>query len=136
MNNRFQSIKSNYKDKVVIIKSGMFYVTYEEDALIVRRITNYKLLLPDYRLGFPSQKLLEIKDKLIRLNISVVVVEKGNDIKEYTAANNRYNEVVKLYKEQMDFFKLVDSFLDDLRRKIIVKRSLMDSIKKVVEGND
>ena len=136
MNNKFRSIKSNYYDKVVLIKNGLFYVTYEEDALIVRKITGYKLSLPDYRLGFPSQKLLEIKDRLVKLNISVVVVDKGNDIKEYTAVNNRYNEIVKVFKEQMKIFKSVDLFLEDLRKKIIVKSSLMESIKKVVDEND
>ncbi len=133
MKNKFKSIKANHQDKVVFVKSGLFYVTYDEDALIVHRITKYKLLLPEYRLGFPSQKFLEIKDNLIRLNISVVVVDKGNDIKEYTAPNNRYNEIVKPFKSKIEYYKSIDSFLEDLRTKILLNNSLLDSIKKVVD---
>ncbi len=132
MKKKYELFKIKNKDKVVFIKSGLFYVTYEEDALIVNRITKYKLTLPEYRLGFPSQKFLEIKDNLIRLNISVAVVDK-NDITEYNSPNNRYYEVLPQFRRKIQYFKSVDLFLEDLRNKILINGALMDNIKKVVD---
>lgn len=42
MNDYFE-VKSNNKDAVVIIKYGLFYSTFSNDAIIVSYISNYKL---------------------------------------------------------------------------------------------
>lgn len=71
MNDRYRKLKNENKDCVVILKSGIFYTTYDSDALILNYIFNYKI--SDQKVGFPICAIDYVVDILKKYEINVVI---------------------------------------------------------------
>ena len=131
----FYDIKSYNKNKVVFIKKGMFYVTYNEDAFLTSQLSGYKVILPEYKLGYPISKMNDIKDKFISSSISVVFVD-NNNVKEYSVPDNKYLSVIKVYIKKYIEYKNIDNFMNNLKLSIYKDISLMDKINKLLEEDN
>lgn len=61
----YEAYKESNKDKIIIIKEGIFYKTFKEDALILWYIFDYKLANESVSFGNNSyQKVIEKFEKL------------------------------------------------------------------------
>ena len=110
----FRQLKLEYKDYLIIFKSGSFYLSYDEDATILNNIFNYKIveLKNNIKSGFPINQL-ENNLKIIdgkKINYIIVDNKRIIDKKEYSrnkfaiytrsvfdivSFNNRINNIVK-----------------------------------------
>lgn len=108
----YHSLKNEYNSSIVLIKSGIFYVTYDNDARIMNYIFNY--VIKDGKVGFP----IKIKDSIIedlkKEELNVVIYE-DEKTTEYKCDNNRYYYVLeevtrKLNKEERmnNLIKLIE----------------------------
>ena len=116
---RYSYLKMEYSDYVILIKSGNFYITYHEDALILNNIFGYQKI--NDRAGFPLNALDKVKSGLKAKMISYVVVDSDNLEKNKIKKNN-YLEYFEIAKNR--------EFKDSLNK------ILLDKIKFLIEQSD
>lgn len=58
LRDRYKKLKKKYPNGVVLIKSGSFYNTYEDDAILIHELLGYRLV--NKRVGFPIYNLYKI----------------------------------------------------------------------------
>jgi hypothetical protein len=83
---KIKNIKS-----IVLIKSGIFYETFNDDAYIMSYLFDYKIkkLSNFVMVGFPEKVVDSVKERLKKEKISYVIL-KGN--KKIESGKNSYNE--------------------------------------------
>ena len=110
----FRQLKLEYKDYLIIFKSGSFYLSFDEDATILNNIFNYKIvkLKNNIKSGFPINQLENNLKIIDGKNINYIIVDKKRiiDKKEFSrnkfaiytrsvfdivSTSNRINDIVK-----------------------------------------
>ena len=114
---KFINIKKSYTNTIVLVKSGTFYVTYNDDAYIMGYLMNYQVN-DNNKLGFPKNTLDKILLKLDECKINVYIIDEDIS-KEYT--DNQYSNI--LHKARKEHF-------NDLNAKLLI-----DEIKLLIEDN-
>jgi len=63
----FRQLKLEYKECVILFKSGNFYISFDEDATVLNNIFNYKIneLKNNIKVGFPIS-LIDNNKKILR----------------------------------------------------------------------
>lgn len=124
--------KIKYKDYVLLIESGMFMESYNDDASLLNKVLGYKILSKNsmIRVGFPSNNLSKVILMLESKHINYLVLNKNNEIinrKKYKDNNydnysnnvsnllDRSNRISKIYN------RLQSKIDDDNIDKIILK---------------
>ncbi|MBQ9298598.1 MAG: hypothetical protein IJ223_06215 [Clostridia bacterium] len=133
----YYKYKTQYKDYIIIIKSGNFFEILDKDALIVNNIMNYKLskISDTVKCGFPMvslNKFLEIIDKK---NINYIIIENKSisSKKEYKA--NTYNTFeFDMNSIKYNFFRInkITKYLNENAYRDINK--LLESMEKLING--
>ena len=95
---KFINIKKSYTNTIVLVKSGTFYVTYNDDAYIMGYLMNYQVN-DNNKLGFPKNTLDKILLKLDECKINVYIIDEDIS-KEY--ADNQYSNI--LHKARKEHF--------------------------------
>ena len=83
---RYKNLKKDFNKHIVIIKSGIFYYTYDDDAYILKEIFGYKII--NNKVGFPCKS--NIINKINSYCINTVILENNNIIKR-NFDNNKYD---------------------------------------------
>ena len=79
---RQTKVRGGGKDYLIFIKgSGKFYNLYNDDALIINYLLNYKII-KNNTCGFPECALNKVINEIEKVKISYVVQEMGNIIEE------------------------------------------------------
>ena len=114
-------------DKVVFVKIGNFYHTFDIDALIIESIFNYKLSInKEIKVGFPISSVEKIKAELDKLEINHFIVYNNDITKNDNNAFEAFKEKVKDRHEYIHKYKYI---LDKLNSYIFDK----DSDKKIID---
>lgn len=130
---KYVKFKSQYKDYVVLVKSGNFYYSFEEDAYILKYFFDYQIR--DNKVGFPINAKAKVKSVLNRHNVNLIeviddyayVLETKNDneyqstlieAKSNILVSNMLNTLmstieVKVKKENANY-RLIKEFVDEL----------------------
>lgn len=96
MKEKYISIKREYKECLVLIKDGSFYITFYDDALILNYLFNYKVI---------NNKVLS---KLDNNNISYYIDDNYNNIL-YNAKTNYFNNTnLDLLIDEIRFYVSLD----------------------------
>ena len=105
----YEEIKRNNIDSIVIIKQGIFYITYGVDAEILNYLFNFKLkeINNKIKVGFPN--IDKVIEKLNKLKINYIVLNKKKTFK-----NNNYNNIVKVIKIVKKLNKLDSNLIDKI----------------------
>lgn len=115
----YKLYKEKYKDTIILIKEGIFYKSYKEDAKILWQLLEYKYI--NESLGFSNNSYDKVVNKLIKLNISFIIIDKNDIIINSYKENNIYDLYSKLSEESY--------LLEEEKNKLINK------LKKVLEKN-
>ena len=91
----FVNFKKEYKEYIVLIKNGNFYLALGEDAKIINYMFNYKVkeFSGTIRVGFPIISLNNVINRLDKTKINYIVFDKEINLKR-RFNNNRYNEFI------------------------------------------
>ena len=86
--------KNKYPKYIILIKVGIFYETYNEDAYILNNLFNYKIkeINNNKRLGFPTNSYDKVITKLKEFQINYIIIE--DDITKKTFKQNNYNNYI------------------------------------------
>lgn len=120
----FEQYKAQYMDAVVLIKNGKFYLTYDNDALILNYICNYKRI--NGKVGFPENALQKVIDLLEENKISYVIASEDENLFE----NNNYYTFLKKANEGIIVDNMCDNLINMVKLKIMDD---FDNYKKIKE---
>ena len=110
---KYLYLKNLDKSKIYLIKSGVFYIALEDDALELADKFNFKITnLNDkvVKCGFPEARLNYYTNLLNALNIKYEVVKPEVD-------NNKKNENVDLKCDNKFLEKIASLDMDDISYK-------------------
>ena len=103
------------KDYLIFIKgSGKFYNLYNDDALIINYLLNYKII-KNNTCGFPECALNKVINEIEKVKISYVVKEMGNIIerKNYKKLN-KYYEILEKAKRNLEINERLDNLIEKI----------------------
>ena len=131
MIDNYIDLKTNYKNYLIIIKSGVFYTCINDDAFILNKLFNYKInQLNNYkRIGFPINCINKILNKLDKLKINYIVYD-NSIISKVKFSNNNYNKYKIDINSYNNYFRRIKNISNILEDKINSK-DLKDILKKI-----
>lgn len=132
----FRQLKLDYKEYLLLFKSGYFYVAFDEDATILNRLFDYKIvkLKNNIKSGFPTNNLEKVLDEINKKKINYVIIDnknisfkkkfKSNNFKKYT--NNIFNIInintridnINNYIKQLKNEKLMIEIIEEIENLI------------------
>ncbi len=129
----FRQLKLEYKNYLLLFKSGSFYISFDEDATIINNLFNYKLvkLKNNIKSGFPVS-MLEDNLKVIDENkINYIIIENKRIIDKKTYKPNRFYQHISSVYDIINFSNRVD----DIFKKVssIEDKELKDKILDEIE---
>lgn len=84
------------KDIIELRKSGKFYNSFGDDAIILHYLTGYKIVAEKGGVGFPETAYTKVINILENEKVSFVVYEKENTIEEKNFKKlNNYKNILK-----------------------------------------
>ena len=100
--NDYKEYKNKKIQTLVLIKSGVFYETYNDDCKIMLDLFNYQIknFKSFSRTGFPVNNIEKVREKLDEKEIDYMIVENANVI-NIEHENNRYNFYVNKRVDKM-----------------------------------
>ena len=105
--------KEKYSNSLIIIKEGIFYKTFYDDAKIIWYLFEYKYIKDIVSFGSASYD--KVIDRLKKLDISFIVIEKNNILLEKVFNNENFNLYLKLatssYEKYQRKQKLINKFM-------------------------
>ena len=124
----YNNIKNANPDSIVIIKNGIFYNTFYDDAKIISYIMNYKLFYYNNILcvSFPDKNLYLLLSRLRIRNVGYIVIDNKN-IESYIGAPFSYNSLLNEAKIVKDKELIINKIVNKLKTLNI------DEIEKIYE---
>lgn len=133
-------MKENYPDTVCLVKCGMFYRCYEQDAYIISYLLNYKLKssFENDMAGFPRDSIDEVKDTLTfkKINYKIFQVNKKSGINIQSELDfNEENCYDDIYEKAYRYIKL-KSRINRISDKLIthIENIKIDDILNNIEN--
>ena len=121
--------KKKYSNSVVLIKSGFFYRTYDNDTIILSYLCCYKVI--NNVLGFPIRSLSKVLKDLKGEEVNFVV---DNDVHFSFENDDNYltllNQSLEVYKLRVRVDKIYDYLNGNIERKFIKK--VIDEIEEII----
>ena len=103
---QYKILKEKYSQNIILLKSGTFYVAYENDAYILNYLLQYQI--NDSKIGFPKSATDKVLEVLKENNINFLF----EDVKiEYD--NNNYDKILYLAKKK---------YYQELNEKILLEQ--------------
>ena len=128
----FRILKIQYKEYLILFKSGIFYEAFDEDAVILNRLFNYKISKKknNMRAGFPLSNIEKVEKELEDKKINYMIIE--NKKITYTSTNKK-NKFSSLAHDVYDFITIKNR-IDEIN-KVLNERSndedIMDLLDKI-----
>ena len=94
----YNDVKLGNEEMIVFVKYGNFYRCFNNDAVIINYLFNYKLSEKNST-GFPIKSIDKVISILRNNNISCIVINDINNVINYICINNKYNSFLDLSKK-------------------------------------
>ena len=126
----FRLYKMEYNNYIIMIKSGSFYVSFNEDAIILNKIFGYKIvsLKNNIKVGFP----INLRNKNINIlenkKINYIIIE---DKELSSSIRFKFNNYKK-YKENYFDFINIDMRINKINKKL-KDLSVGDNISNILD---
>ena len=108
---KYDRVKKNHKDEVVLIRVGSFYVTFSIDAMVLNYIFSYQI--NEGKLGFPRASLDKVCSSLRERSISFYIFEEEG--KNYYSRDNLYSAMSVIAEKNPDNYDKIKEFIDGIK---------------------
>ena len=115
MKEQYLNYKKDYDKYILLIKNGNFYISLNNDAYIMNKLFNYKILESTniIKTGFPITNIDKIKNELINKEINYLIID-NNIIDKYKSKNNNYDKYLSTnYKIYLNRINNINKILKD-----------------------
>lgn len=134
----FRILKLEYKEFVILFKSGSFYISFDEDSLILNKIFNYKIadLKNNIKVGFPLNNIDIVISKLKELSINYIIIEDKNIIDKYEVETNNFSKYTSSVFEVISINNRINKIIDKLKAidDDEVKNRILLEIEKILNN--
>lgn len=108
---KYQELKKRYPESLILLQSGNFYITYEDDALLLHHLFSYQL--SKGKVGFPRQNLKKVCSKLEEQMLNYITYSSSAEqLDSYQAEVNQYYDYFQKIKK-LEFQESVNQMLLD-----------------------
>ncbi len=117
---KYEFYKRTYIKYLIIIKSGNFYICINEDALILHKLFNYKIIeLNNFiKVGFPLSNIDKIVNDIELKQINYLIVDE-EIIQKQKYKNNQYNKNLLAYDNYQICINRINKISEILKNNII-----------------
>lgn len=132
--NKYLYLKKNDNSKIYLIKSGIFYIALEDDALELSEKFNFKLTnLNDkiVKCGFPENRLSYYQNLLSALNVKYEIVNLDE-------TNSQIISNIDLSNNKNFFQRIASLDMNDIsyKKAYEILCSLNDEAKKIIADSN
>ncbi len=120
-----------YKEYVILIKSGNFYYSFEEDAFILNHLFNYQIR--DNKVGFPLNAKAKVKSVLNRHNINLIEVIDDYAYILETKNANEYLNILKIAKRNAIIMNMINNLMSTIEIKVKKEEANYKLIKEFID---
>lgn len=114
------------KKNLELRKIGTFYHAFDEDAIILNYLFNYKLI--NKKCGFPTNALPKVLNTLENEQIHYEII--GDEESKFTKGKNQYQQVLNKAKNVI----LINEKVSSIEEKLIhASEEKLDKILKEIE---
>lgn len=127
----YENLKSKNPNKLYLLKSGIFYVALDDDALILSDIFNFKIIdlnADSIKCGFPISKIDFYSKKLLAENIDFEIIN-PNEFIPINYSIQKYRKIIDdILSIDLNTISFKDAFykLEDFQNYI---RNNIDDLK-------
>lgn len=127
----FRILKLDYKEYVILFKSGSFYISFDEDSIILNKLFNYKIinLKNNIKIGFPLNSIDLVLRKLEKLRINYVIIDNKNIINQKEYEDNNFSKFTSSVFEIISINSRIEKIIEKL--KSIDNDSIKDILGKI-----
>ncbi len=127
----FRILKLDYKEYVILFKSGSFYISFDEDSIILNKLFNYKIinLKNNIKIGFPLNSINLVLRKLESLRINYIVINNKNIINQKEYEDNNFSKFTSSVFEIISINSRIEKIIEKL--KSIDNDSIKDILGKI-----
>lgn len=128
---KYVNFKNQYKDYVVLVKSGNFYYTFGEDAYILNHFFDYQIR--ENKVGFPLNAKAKVKSVLNRHNVNLIEVIDDYAYVLETKNANAYNETLVEAKSNILISNMLNTLMNTIEVKVKKEEANYRLIKEFVD---
>lgn len=127
----FRILKLDYKEYIILLKSGNFYISFDEDSIILNKLFNYKIinLKNNIKIGFPLNSIDLVLRKLEKLRINYVIIDNKNIINQKEYEDNNFSKFTSSVFEIISINSRIEKIIEKL--KSIDNDSIKDILGKI-----
>ena len=114
----YNDVKLGNEEMIVFVKYGNFYRCFNNDAVIINYLFNYKLSEKNST-GFPIKSIDKVISILRNNNISCIVINDINNVINYICINNKYNSFLDLSKKNYTLNETLFSINKEVKELLI-----------------
>ena len=135
MKEKYEMYKRQYNNYVILFKQGNFYLSINDDALVLNNLFNYKVnVISDFiKVGFPLKTIDKVILLLEEKNVNFIIVDKEIVEKKKYSNNNYFNFLNKdsNYEFIINRINKIDQTLKDnlLNRNI---ENVLNDIERII----
>ncbi len=129
LKDKFLELKNEYQDAIVLIKSGSFYLTYDEDAIILNFLFSYQI--SNTKVGFPLKNIEKVTDILKKEEISYVIFDE--QLAKFLADNNKYNVIFNKAKKNEFNLAMNNMLIDRIKFLLEEKPEVYIKLKDFID---
>lgn len=129
LKNMYDLYKLKYENYILLFKSGNFYVSLNNDALVLNKIMGYKIIQNKelLKIGFPISSLNKVLKVLEDKNVNYLIIDR-EIIDNVKYKKNNYENY--LDKQYIDINNKIDNIYNLLKNNIN-KSNIKDTIKEI-----
>ncbi len=128
---KYVKFKSKYQDYVILVKSGNFYYTFEEDAYILKYLFNYQIR--ENKVGFPITAKAKVKSVLNRNNVNLIEIIDDYAYILESKNSNQYQEKLIEAKNSMLITNKLNNLMSSIELKVKKEEANYRLIKEFVD---
>lgn len=124
-------LKNEYKNSCILIKSGIFYQSFNDDAILLNYIFKYKLNSinnTQFKIGFPISNINDVIRILNNEKVNYVIYDNKMNIVTKKFKNNMYNNMLIISKENLSNEIKIEQIIVRLKEKMIDDNLILDKI--------
>ena len=128
---KYLKFKEMYKDHVVIIKSGNFYYTFDDDTYIMNYFFGYQIR--ENKIGFPLNAKAKVKSVLNRNNVNLIEVIDDYAYILESKNENAYQVKLREAKSNMLISNMLNNLMNAIEIKVKKEEANYELIKEFVD---
>lgn len=129
--NLYFNLKDKYPDYLVLIKVGVFYITFDKDATILNYLYNYQINKD--KVGFPIKLIDKIITSLDNMRLNYFIYDNETEYLENNFNGNNYLDLLSKSKKKVYDNKMIDYLIERIKDIVVENPSNYSRIKDFID---